>query len=1040
MVSTKLKLDNLDKTTYLNERLSLSDASVKGNVSESSDAWLKRSGLNLEAFQERLHRNGFSYNQFLNVLERKDSPSSIKAEWHEVLTDILDNIDINFLKHNVKTADIGVFVLPFTNYFVNKVQPYIYNLNIDYINTSTFISSCEHYLFQELKHITDRTIVLEFHKLKEQLSSDKHDVDLNFYKETYLTDIDYIEGILNTYPVLARILTELTLRTIDNIKELIDRYIRDYRDIIESFFSEDTILQSVSFGLGDSHKNGQTVATLQFENGKKLIYKPRSLDTDIAFAQFLDWINDHNISVPLKNGESISRPEYGWQEFIIAKDCKDKDDVHKYYYRMGAYIAIFHLLRSNDMHYENVIACGSNPHIIDLETLFSNSVFGEELLQYPRKELLRTVLSSGLLPTGHIFSSKVDFDPSGLVGKTNQKSHNMKGWVLVEDTEAELKFENKSFVTSVESHLVKLDGQPVNPVNFIEDIEKGFTDVYHVFLDNKSTLFDKIIELFAEVECRIVLRPTFMYSRFLLASHHPTYLNNGLDREGLLEMLWNITKAEPTFEKIVDSEIQDLLNNDVPYFTYSVQSRHLLDSRKKLIDNVFKQTSMETVREQVSKLSIEDLNEQLRLISLSVYSNDITEMEANKVEALPSVCPREHKVNPSLLGMAEEIGDFLSESIIRDDNNRYISWAGVENIDNKFKFTSLDFSLYNGMLGISLYLGQLYKYVPKKTYKDTIYKNVEFLHDTMQTIEGTMPNSMFNGIGAFAYTLYSLSSLLEDKEFYDLASEYLLMMDNLERTEFNESQDKENIDFLDGYAGVITFCINLYETFGIELALSIAKQNGEKLMSYLRNNPSQLLLGFAHGTSGVILALKKLGDILQNQDMLNAVSELIEYEDKHFDSKELNWLDLRDNVRDKTKSFYWCHGAPGILLSRSFLNSRYTKDKVLEEDILENFLSHHLDMERISLCHGVFGNLDILLDISQKYPDILSLTKIKELALYYLQKDKTQSVIQGMKERGLIGLMIGVSGVGYSLLRLHNPNKVPSVLTLELPKVRMDMV
>ncbi|WP_370695802.1 type 2 lanthipeptide synthetase LanM family protein (plasmid) [Priestia megaterium] len=1037
MNSTTLKLDNLDKTTYLNERLLLSDLHVQGNATKLSENWMKKSGLKLEAFQERLHRNGFSYNQFLNVLERKNSPSPMSFEWHKTLEDIFSYIDIDFLKSNITTADIGVFVLPFTNYFADNIRKHTSSLDEDCINLESFIYSCENYLFQELKQITDKTIVLEFHKLKEKSSNNEHNIDLNFYKEFYLTDANYIQKILNTYPVIARILTELTTRTIANIKHLIDRYIRDYQSIEKLFFSKKVVLQSVSFGLGDSHKNGQTVAILQFQNGEKLVYKPRSLNIDIAFNQFLDWINP-NLTISLKNGKSISPGEYGWQEFITSKNCKCQKDVNQYYYRMGAYIAIFHLLRSNDMHYENVIACGSTPHIIDLETLFSNSAFSEKILQYPRRELLKTVLSSGILPTGQVFSSRVDFDPSGLVGKTNQKSHNMRGWVLVEDNEAELKYENKSFVTSVESHLVKINGEFVNPVDFIEDIEKGFTDVYQVFLDNKDILFEKIIEFFGEVECRIVLRPTFMYSRFLLASQHPTYLKNGLDREGLLEMLWNITKAEPNFERIVESEIQDLLNNDVPYFTYFVNSKSLLDSKKKVIENIFEQTSMETVEEQISHLSNEDLNEQLRLISLSIHSNDVAETEANKAETLPSPCFKGRKGDVTFLEVAEEIGDHLSENIIRDKSKQYVSWAGVENIDNIFKFTSLDFSLYNGMLGISLYLAHLYKYIPKKIYKDTVYKNINFLNDTMRTIEGNMPNSMFNGIGSFAYTLYSLSSLFEDETLYDLGNDYLLMMSNLEEDEDAKNKDIEEFDFLDGYAGIITFCVNLYETHGIELALSLAEKYGKKLMSYLQHKHSELILGLAHGTSGIVIALRKLGSVFKDQNMLDTVSKLINYEDSHFDNQKLNWLDLRENVAEKTKSFYWCHGAPGILLSRAFTDSKYVQGKTLETDVLNNFLDFHLDVERISLCHGTFGNFDMLINIGQKHSDLLPLTQIKNSALSYLQQEKVQAIIQGMKERGLIGLMIGVSGVGYSLLRMHDPKNVPSILTLELPTVRMN--
>lgn len=1043
-MNTTALTTNFNKATYLQERISSPIDVDLGRSHHAGEGWQKKSGLHLVAFQERLKGKGLSYNEFINLLENKNSPTINHSKWQDDLSEIMGMIERDLLVKNIQSAHIGIFVLPFTNYFVHKLTQYYSTQHVRNIDLTRFINSAEKYLFHELRQVSDKTVVLEFHKQKEQPSKSYHEFNLNDYIKSYLTDTEYLVDILTDYPVLARILTEITVRTIHNVKNLINRYSNDYLEIEEVFFEKEVVLESVSFGLGDPHKNGQTVAILSFQGGEALVYKPRSLAVDIAYHQFLEWINNQNTTIKLKNGKSLSFEEYGWQEFVSTEECKNKEEVHEYYFRMGANIAIFHLLRTNDMHYENIIAGGSVPYVIDLETLFSNSIYSEKILTYPRKELLKTVLSSGVLPTGHIFNSKIDFDPSALVGKPKQTSENMKGWVLVEDENDEVKYENRNFITSNEGHLVKMNNTVVNPVEYVPSIEQGFTEVYTLFLKNKEHLYEKITESFNDLEIRIVLRPTFMYSRFLVASHHPSYLSNGLDREELLEMLWNITKSEDRFYKIVDSEISDLLDNDIPYFTYQIDSKHLSNSRGELIPNVFDYTSLEMVKEQIESLNERNLQEQINLIKLTIYSNDITDKEANEVEGLPAVHPLKSAImENSFLKEAEAIGDFLTEQVVSDENGEYASWIAAENVNGMYQLKTLDFSLYNGILGVSIFLGQLYNQVPKQIYKDTILKNIRYIHDTMQEVEGELVNSMFNGIGSIAYSLYYLSSLLENNELKNLGYEYLNMMMDLKNSNHirkdssGKIQEETQVDFMDGHAGIITFAVNLYETQGEELALEIAKKYGEDLMKILMEHNHPKLLGLAHGTSGIILALDKLGRLLQDERMLLISKRLIEYEDSHFNAESLNWSDLRDNVSNQNQSYYWCHGAPGILLSRSSIKQTLIQNNVSETKLIKNIIGNQLDIGRLGICHGTFGNLDILISLTEKYPELLSTEYVSKLMKSHMGKKETRLKLQGLKDRGLFGLMIGVSGVGYALLRMHNPDQVPSILSLDLPKGRL---
>ncbi len=84
-----------------------------------------------------------------------------------------------------------------------------------------------------------------------------------------------------------------------------------------------------------------------------------------------------------------------------------------------------------------------------------------------------------------------------------------------------------------------------------------------------------------------------------------------------------------------------------------------------------------------------------------------------------------------------------------------------------------------------------------------------------------------------------------------------------------------------------------------------------------------------------------------------------------------------------------------------------------------------------SLCHGNFGNAELLIQASDEFADDGYLKPVMELA-------------EGAREKYLVGrnpwpcgvlnggeapnLMLGLAGIGYFYLRLYDRKKVPSVL------------
>jgi lantibiotic modifying enzyme len=86
------------------------------------------------------------------------------------------------------------------------------------------------------------------------------------------------------------------------------------------------------------------------------------------------------------------------------------------------------------------------------------------------------------------------------------------------------------------------------------------------------------------------------------------------------------------------------------------------------------------------------------------------------------------------------------------------------------------------------------------------------------------------------------------------------------------------------------------------------------------------------------------------------------------------------------------------------------------------------------LCHGDLGNLDILLHAARRLDDSRWMEAGKRRASETVATIAQRGCLGGTYiSLGSPGLMVGLAGIGYGLLRLACPERVPSVLVLAPP-------
>ena len=185
----------------------------------------------------------------------------------------------------------------------------------------------------------------------------------------------------------------------------------------------------------------------------------------------------------------------------------------------------------------------------------------------------------------------------------------------------------------------------------------------------------------------------------------------------------------------------------------------------------------------------------------------------------------------------------------------------------------------------------------------------------------------------------------------------------------------------------------------------------------------------------------------------DAARAALAYERRWLDAESGNWLDLRDVHRrdgDAPKparcGTTWCHGAPGIALSRIRAHE-LTGDEVAEGEAAialettRRIVEHGLTdgSMNFSLCHGLAGNADVLLHAERSVPRAgggrayLAGAREAARAVGDFGIDR-----YGARNRGwpcgaghgeTPALMVGLSGVGYFYLRLYSA-AVPSILSV----------
>ncbi len=887
------------------------------------------------------------------------------------------------------------------------------------------------------------TLVLELNvaRLQGLLEGETHEQRFNSFV-TRLRQPDIALALLREYPTLARQVVICLDHWVTFSHEFLRHLAEDWSDLCTYFCAGEDPgrLVSLDDSKGDQHRDGRSVLIATFSSGFRIVYKPRPLAVAMHFQELLNWLNDRGAEPPLRTIKILDRGAYGWVEFISPQCCASDDEVRRFYARQGEYLALLYALEATDFHNENLIAAGEHPILVDLETLFQPCIRDRD--QTINRVYRDSVLRAGLLPQRLFASAQSDgIDLSGLGAAAGQT---LPYPVLHFEAPAtdEMRLIQKDGESAGCGNQPTLDGVKVDILDYVEAITIGFATLYQLLQQHREELLsaDGPLARFARDTVRVVLRPTLTYGLLLRSSFHPDVLRDAVDRDMMFGSLWGDTQGSRHLEQIFPSEMNDLHNHDIPLFTTCPGSHDLLTSSGQTIAGFFPETGMSLVHRRLRHLGESDYLRQLWFIRASLAATAMGQKPAR----LPTRPGREGRTGANreqLLGAAEAAGERLDALALRSGED--ISWIGLTlTKKDNWSLVPLGLDLYNGLPGVALFLAYLGTVSQETRYTTLARTAVTTIRRHLSAFPlHRFSIGAFDGLGGIVYLFTHLGIMWNDPE---LLLEAKRIAESSRALIFYDRK----FDITSGSAGCIMSLLALQSVAPGENILAAAVECGDHLLGHAQSLQDGIawppyfpakgpLTGLAHGASGIAWALLELSELSGEKRFREAALKAFSYENSLFSSEKKNWPDLREMNNGGNRMFMvgWCHGAPGIALAR-LRALRYVDGVPVRNDIaagLETTLSHGFRGDH-SLCHGSLGNLEPLLQASElldRTPWTGHVNRVSAAILQSIHDDGWCCGVPLSVESP--GLMTGLAGIGYGLLRLADPLRIPALLTLAPP-------
>lgn len=855
------------------------------------------------------------------------------------------------------------------------------------------------------------------------------------------------ESLTQHYPTLLTRLDVVISRRIAAAAEFAGRFATD-RGRLGALVPHAGELSRVNFGEGDSHHGGRSVVMLELQH-QQLIYKPRSLDIDSAISVFLDQLYGSIPAADRIHVPAVIRcGAYGWSEFVAHRYCESADELRVYYTRLGHWLALARLFGTTDLHAENLIACGPTPVVIDCETLFTPSQAFKpagmgDAIDKASALLAGTVLQSGLLPGRGTNLGWRGVDISAAGALPGQQPVLQAPLIVDAGTDlARLAMAPAASPTAMNHPSPSPDLDVHWP-----HVLAGFDELTDRLLSlDKVGFLDSAFAAFSGVDIRAVLRSTEAYSELSRMLWHPVSLHDeaaAVQRAvAILTKQSEMWPSAPSDPAVIAAEVADLLEGDIPYFATTPATGWLRGPRHTSWGEPH-----DVLAETLARWRAVDHEVERELVQSSLVCAYINDGFTTSTAPMSVERPVVDDLDSRRQQLAADILGRLVSSAVHGNDGTATWIAPVMNLTG-WAVQPLSPDLYSGAPGIAVLIAGYLREVaagralPVAGLPDLLAATIasmraadDFKVTSRQSGYRARPEppGLYVGLNS---QLWCWSQLAEFGAV-DLAETRHRAARIAELLPESLDEAAES-DLLSGRAGAVIGLLRMAALTSESRWLELANAAGEQLIELALLDDGRAcwtsplwslgLGGFGHGATGIGWSLARLGHVTGRADFAALAEAAFAYEETLWDPAEGSWRDVREESGTATA---WCHGATGIGLASADLIRLGFGDADRHLEIVRRAAAACWNSGmgwNHTICHGDLGCWELLsaafgLGVAPAGVDPLA------VSAYVVGSVEKYGPSSGRARAAFCpGLMPGVGGVAYQLLRMDPRSELPSIL------------
>lgn len=836
-----------------------------------------------------------------------------------------------------------------------------------------------------------RTLIAELHICKD--AGKLRGANANEEYESFcrlLAQEEYQDRVYNQYPGLRKYLDALEEQQRDFWQEVLTRLELDFEHMKTTFWGAETELQirSIRRSGSDFHCHGKSVVLIETNQKERVFYKPHTLANELFLQEFLVEICE-SMGLRPYHYPILDRKTYGWVKEVTYQECTKECEVAAYYKRIGILSAVSYILGMGDLHYENLIAHGEYPVVVDAETLFQNL---DNLYRWKEKTVsYYSVLSSALFPGG-----PVDKSLAGITGGTARVNSQRVPTILYDKT-SDMQIGYRTPMAKPGRNQVRYQGKVVDYYEYQNEIITGFADTYEWFMHHKLAVQQKILRVTDVLHCRYVSGSTQFFALTLSASTHPDLMT---DEEGRERYVSKICAGR----NLGKWETEAILRGDIPWFYRKMEERNLYTNQGAIYSKYFNVTIVEQMWKRFEQMSDEDciLQKKTLQLALEVFGRGQkgAAQESFKVgmkETTQMLSETQQMLSGKMQtvnGMGRADWTACAKQIAKQIAQRMISlrgdvfFLGMEETAEGIRIKPVDIYFYGGIAGIAVFLRKLHQECLMYGELCDMLEGMLFSYTERLVRREISPASEYSGMycgeGSMVYAYQLLYRITGDEKYRDYAGMHC-------RSLARCIGQEQNVDLLYGNAGAILVLCQQYEDTNSRFFLDeaykaleyleharIEKEHGVTWYPKTQGNP---ICSMAHGNSGILLAYARLNGIFRKPAYVERMKQIVMYEDHFWNETKGNWPDLRKDEEAWYRTYAWCNSGVGMVYARAQALKWNPEQEWLRNSMKKGtrIFAELPIHEKLCLCHGNMGNYLILRNVSEWILQNTVNPKIEEL-------------------------------------------------------------